>query len=395
MPRIAKWSIATLPERSGTRWLTFALAMASIVVSITLQDTANAQQARGQGYVNSEEGTSSREARENAIRSIPFAQLNGEAGQRLKSVIEDASFYRRLPIQTVDCDPEMYAFLVRHPEIVVGIWDLMGITKVSLQRIDEYRLTGNDGAGTTCNMDLVFGNDQLHIYHSSGVYSGNLWARELKGRCVVVLHNKPGKLPDGKPGMVTWMDAFMKLENVGADLVVKTLGPLVGKTADHNFLECAGFFSQISMTAESNPHGLQQIGKKLVTVQPKIRDEFIDTGMAVAIRAGQTISARQAIESGIATSLADKGMATGPSNRAGNRLSQVPVDKSTADSSSSQSKRIVLPTLPPEKDSNGTARKANLPSSMRKPADAAPNANSSVESSLSPTIQLLNSGSRP
>ncbi|MCU0709296.1 MAG: hypothetical protein MUF23_13485 [Pirellula sp.] len=228
------------------------------------------------------DGQSSREAREAAIRGIPFQQLTPDANQRLRSVIEDASFFRRLPTQTVACDPEMYVFLVRHPEVVVSLWDVMGITKVTLERIGDYQLRGDDGAGTKCKMDLVFGSDQLHIYQSHGAYDGNLWARELRGRCVVCIHNRPAQLADGRTGMVAWMDAFLKLENVGADLAVKALGPFVSKTADHNFIECAGFFSQISQTARSNPQGLTQVAGRLPRVKPEVKEQFIETSLAVA-----------------------------------------------------------------------------------------------------------------
>jgi len=228
--------------------------------------------------------------------------LTPEASQRIRSVVDDVSYFRRMPAQTVESDPDMFRFLVRHPEVVVNIWDLMGITKVSLGRVGEYQLVGDDGAGTTCKLDLVYGSDSLHIYHSDGSYEGNLWPRELKGQCVVALYNRPIKLPDGRPGMVAWMDAFMRLENAGADLVVKTLGPLVAKTADQNFIECASFLSQISQTARVNPQGLQQVASRLNKIPPDVRSEFIKTSALVSMRSSQPISAQQAVTQGIATS---------------------------------------------------------------------------------------------
>lgn len=249
-----------------------------------------------------EEGSSSRETKAAAIRSLPMQQLTPEASQRIRSVVDDVSYFRRMPAQTVESDPDMFRFLVRHPEVVVNIWDLMGITKVSLGRVGEYQLVGDDGAGTTCKLDLVYGSDSLHIYHSDGSYEGNLWPRELKGQCVVALYNRPIKLPDGRPGMVAWMDAFMRLENAGADLVVKTLGPLVAKTADQNFIECASFLSQISQTARVNPQGLQQVASRLNKIPPDVRSEFIKTSALVSMRSSQPISAQQAVTQGIATS---------------------------------------------------------------------------------------------
>jgi len=245
---------------------------------------------------NSNEGTSSREARDAAIQRIPFQQLIPEASARLRTVVTNSSYFRSMPAETVDCDPEMFTFLVRHPEVIVNIWEVMGVTKVSLQRIGPYQLQGNDGAGTASKMDLVFGNDSMHIYCANGSYQGSLWARELSGKCVVILHNRPGPLPNGKRGIVASMDVFMKLDNLGADLVVKTLGPLMGKTADYNFTECSSFFSQISQTAERNPYGIQQLAKRLTKIDPTIRDQFIATTAAVAQRSGGTASSNAGIQ---------------------------------------------------------------------------------------------------
>lgn len=230
------------------------------------------------------EGTSSRDARESAIQRVPFQQLTADANTRLRSVIDNSSYFRRMPTETIECEQDMYAFLVRHPEVIVNIWDVMGVTKVALNRTGTYQLVGNDGAGTTSQMDLVYGTDSMHIYFASGSYKGSLWARELTGKCVVILHNKTAVLPSGKQGMVVFMDIFMKLDNIGADLVVKTLGPLVGKTADYNFVECAAFVSQISQTATTNPHGIQQLAKHLTGIDPKIRDQFAATSAAIAKR---------------------------------------------------------------------------------------------------------------
>ena len=242
---------------------------------------------RGQ---NTTEGTSSRDARDAAIQRIPFQQLTSEASARLRTVVTSSSYFRSMPAETVDCDPEMFMFLVRHPEVIVNIWEVMGVTKVSLQRSGPYQLQGNDGSGTSSKMDLVFGNDSMHIYFANGSYQGSLWARELNGKCVVILHNRPGSLPNGKRGIVASMDIFMKLDNLGADLVVKTLGPLMGKTADYNFTECSSFFSQISQTAERNPYGIQQLAKRLTKIDPNIRDQFIATTASVAQRSGNTAS---------------------------------------------------------------------------------------------------------
>ena len=267
------------------------LMASSVIGSVPyLGTTASAQQSvvseqhQSRRNQTQNEGTSTREARDAAIQRIPFHQLTPEAGARLRSVVSSASYFRSMPTETVDCDPEMFTFLVRHPEVIVNIWEVMGVTKVSLMRTGAYQLQGNDGAGTSSKMDLVFGNEKMHVYFANGSYQGSLWARELNGKCVVILHNRPGQLTNGKKGIVASMDVFMKLDNMGADLIVKTLGPLMGKTADYNFAECSSFFSQISQTAERNPYGIQQLAKRLTNIEPNVREQFMATAISVAER---------------------------------------------------------------------------------------------------------------
>ena len=217
---------------------------------------------------------SSRETQADATRRIPLQQLNRETQALVNDVVEKPSFFRRMPTQTIDCDPQMFQHLVRYPEVLVNIWDVMGITKVQVTRTGPYTFTADDGVGTTCKCDLIFGNDKIHIYYGTGAYKGSMAPRQITGRCVCVLYSSTAKSPSNRPMINGSMDVFLKLDNIGADLLTRTLSPLVGKTADYNFVESAKFLAQISQVCERNPAGAQILASKLTKVQPQIRDEF-------------------------------------------------------------------------------------------------------------------------
>ncbi|MEC8473130.1 MAG: hypothetical protein VXZ38_00645, partial [Planctomycetota bacterium] len=68
--------------------------------------------------------------RQQIIADLPLDRLTGEAKQRILSIASSPTLYRRLPTQAITCEPEMFLFLVRKPEVMVGVWELMGITKV-------------------------------------------------------------------------------------------------------------------------------------------------------------------------------------------------------------------------------------------------------------------------
>jgi hypothetical protein len=244
--------------------------------------SVHAQGMRQESEIAIPVGNSTREARDQAIRSIPYPQLTQSASTKIREVVDHASYFRRLPTQSVESDPEMFSFLVRNPEVIVNIWDVMGITRVSLQRLGQYQLAGDDGSGTICKMDLIFGNDSTHIYHVTGSYKGNMWPKELQGQSVVILHHKALGTSNGVPQMSITMDVFLKLENLGADLVVRTLGPLVNKSADYNFVECVAFVGQVSQVAVNNPVGLQNLASRLDSIDPRTRDQFVTTAKSMA-----------------------------------------------------------------------------------------------------------------
>ena len=73
--------------------------------------------------------TSQRSAREEAIRAIPWKQIAEPQRRQLQSVIQNASMYRRLPTRMIDCDPDLFTFLLQHPEVVVDVWQMMGVRR--------------------------------------------------------------------------------------------------------------------------------------------------------------------------------------------------------------------------------------------------------------------------
>jgi hypothetical protein len=219
-----------------------------------------------------------------AIQAVPFKQMNPTTAQALRDVLDNPSFYRRMPTQTIECDPELFSFLVRKPEVMVNTWDLMGITKVTAKRTGPYSFLANDGVGTKCKCDLVYGADNIHIYYGAGDYDGSMSARLIKGRAVCILRSDNQAYPQGHSGHVVrgTMDVFLKLDNLGADLLTRTFGPLVAKTADHNFAETAQFVSQLSQICAKNPPAALGLASQLDNIDEPVRQEFASIATRIA-----------------------------------------------------------------------------------------------------------------
>jgi hypothetical protein len=225
--------------------------------------------------------TSHRKAREEAIRAIPWKQLQDNKRRHIQSVIQNASMYRRLPTRIIDCDPDLFTFLLQHPEVVVDVWQMMGVSKVTLRQMDADTYQGNDGCGTTGNVAYVYQKwgpqaQNLAVVYADGAYEGKPFLKPLRAESVIVLQSAAVRETNGRNYITVRVDSFVDIQQMGVELIAKTVQPWINQTADRNFIETLGFVSTFSQTAERNPQGMQRLAARLQTVDAPTRNELVD-----------------------------------------------------------------------------------------------------------------------
>lgn len=225
--------------------------------------------------------------RREVIASLPLRRLTPAAGRRVVEIAESPTLYRRLPVRAIDCDQDMFLFLTRNPEVLVGIWQLMGITKVEMERVAPYRFEAVDGTGTECEIDLVYGDANVHVFVATGSYSGRLVASPVRGRGVFVMRSSYAESASGGTTVTGVLDCFIQFDQLGADLIARTFSGLIGRAADRNYTETARFISQIAQMSEKNPIAMVDLAGRLPQVRATTRRRFAETITEVAERADQ------------------------------------------------------------------------------------------------------------
>jgi len=224
--------------------------------------------------------TSDRSAREEAIRAIPWKQIAEPQRRKLQYVVQNASMYRRLPTRVIDCDPDLFTFLLQHPEVVVDVWQMMGVSRVTLQQVADRAYKADDGAGTTGSVSYLYTNwgpgaQNLAVVYADGAYDGKPFIKPLRAKTAIVLQSGAVQETNGRNYVTVRVDSFVCIEQTGIELVAKTVQPWINKTADRNFIETLGFVSTFSQTAEKNPQGMQRLAARLKTVDAPTRDQLV------------------------------------------------------------------------------------------------------------------------
>lgn len=252
--------------------------------------TSAAAPPRAAKASRSNQGSSSREARDEAMRAIPYNQLDRHSRVKVGGVLANTTIYRRLPTQTIECDQPLFVFLIEHPDLVVNMWEVLGVSEVELQRTTEHVFEAGDKAGTRGQIEYLHRGPQLHLIYADGTYTGSMLPRPVHGRCVILLRSTYARTSDGRPIVRSTIDAFLHLENVGMGMLAKTFQPLVTTSADHNFRETMHFLASVHRAAESNYAGMQRLTQKLAKIDNADRQEFSDLTTRLAVRAALAVT---------------------------------------------------------------------------------------------------------
>ncbi len=222
--------------------------------------------------------------REAILKALPLDRLTPQARTKILDIADNPTLFRQLPSQAVQCDQDMFLFLTRNPDVLVGLWDLMEITKVQCQRVGPYQIQASDQAGTVCHVDLVYGDTEQHIFVVEGSYDGKMVPTPIRGKGVFVLHSAYAQNAEGDTTVSGTLDCFVQLESLGVDLIARTFSPIIGRSADSNFVQTARFISQVSQASSQNPAAMLDVANRIPQVEPPVRKAFADTIVTVARR---------------------------------------------------------------------------------------------------------------
>lgn len=276
-------------SRGGKPWCFAALATWALALWLALV-TAEPVVAEPFGKQRSDpsKGSTNRAARQSAQKAIPLDKLDADARRKVSSVLSNVSLFRRMPVQVIQCDPDLYLFLVEHPDVVVNMWEVMGVTQLSMQATGPGTFELADAAGTKGSVEFLYSNHDTHLIYTEGSYQGPPFAKPVRGRGLMVLKTGYVRETDGKYYVTCRLDSFMSVDKVGAELFAKTLGPLLGRVADLNFTYTVSFVGSVSQTSEDDLRGMQRMAGMLTKVDPEVRQQLAVLAGQVADKAAQT-----------------------------------------------------------------------------------------------------------
>jgi hypothetical protein len=228
-----------------------------------------------------------RTQKQNIIKNIPWDDLTPAAKQKVSSIVQNHTLYHHMPTQAFFCDPEVYQYFLEHPDLLVGFWEGLGMTQISLRELDVNRYSMIESTGTVANIGVLYRTTKYCAIYAKGEYKGPFMTRKIDGDALLLLQTRFARNADSEPIIVCRLDVFVKIDSLGADLLTKLFAASLGKIADGNFEQTLGFVSHVSDTSAISAESVKRLTKSVKSVRPEVRDDFADVVDRVAIRAAR------------------------------------------------------------------------------------------------------------
>ena len=221
---------------------------------------------------------------QDSLKKLPWNELSPATQTKIKHVASGSPLFRRFPQQSVYADPEIYTFLLRHPDMVIGFWEHWGATQLSLREVREDCYLLKETTGTSATVEVLYRTQDVCIVYAKGEYRGPLITKAYPGEVILILRTQLTRDSMNEPMIICDLDALVQINSLGADVLAKMFFTSLAKIADSNFEVTVYFVSQVSKAASHNAAALKGSAEEILSIRQEIFSDFCDVVDRVAMR---------------------------------------------------------------------------------------------------------------
>jgi len=222
-----------------------------------------------------QEGSSSRSDREEAIRQIPFQKLTAEQQREVRSIITSTDLFRRLPTMQFEVEPRVYRYFVHHPDVVVSMWRALNVSKYQMKQTGARDYEADSGDGTLGVLEVLYRDENHQLVLCHGEMTSPILKRKIRSKAILHLVNVYSTDRNGRPFVTHRVDMFVTFPNQGFGAAAKLTKPFSSVIIDRNFREVSLFVQMMSLAMMHQPDWVEKLTGQLEGVLAVRKKELI------------------------------------------------------------------------------------------------------------------------
>lgn len=228
------------------------------------------------GFKILSQGDSSADARKQAISGVPFGKMTVINRQRAVKIVEDCNQFRRLPELQYSVDPAIYQYLLRHPDVAVSTWRVMGISKFEMWQTGRMEYEAQAADGSEGMADILYLDAEQCVFVCDGRYHNPLLPKPLAAVALIWFRNSFAPAADGSYLVTQKADVFVSFSSTGLSAIAKMLTPVTNSLMDRNLYEVSLYASLMSRAVRDEPEWVIQVAQQMEGVLPQRSSELIN-----------------------------------------------------------------------------------------------------------------------
>ncbi len=219
-------------------------------------------------------GNSSAASRSSAAALVPLHRMTPANRERAAAIIDSCSQFRRLPELKYTVDRSLYRYLLRHPDVAVSTWRVMGISEFQMLQTGDASFQASATDGSEGVAEILYQDDQEVVFVCSGKYNNILLPRPLTASALIRFRSDFQPHQNGTHLVSQQADVFVHFPSAGIAGLAKILSPVTNSLMDRNLFEVSLYAAMMSRAVHHDPHWVINMAWDLDGVAPERRREL-------------------------------------------------------------------------------------------------------------------------
>jgi len=188
-----------------------------------------------------------------ASPSLPLDQLPAEYQERVRALVDKPTLRTLGPVETFNCQPVQYFWLLDHPDLAVRLWQCLGAKVSGIASQGGGRFTWEDGQGSRVQWDTILHTARHRVWYAEGQVKPGLLLPSVSLHALVVDYHAEGHDGDGRPAMRHQFELILQTDNAAVALAARLLGASAPHVAEQYVGQIEMFYGAMAWYLDENP----------------------------------------------------------------------------------------------------------------------------------------------
>ena len=234
-------------------------------------DAAAAARAR---VVTLRSGTSTGKARDAARAALPLAGLSPAARGEAAAILDAHSLFRRLPRLRFPIRSDSLGYFVRHPDVSVALWRVMGISACELYQTGPTTFEADAHDGSVGSFEVVLDAPDQKVVLVRGRFKSPVLSDPIEATGLFHLRFASVRERSGTEYAVAEASLFVAFPSRAVGAAAKLVSPVTNVILDRNFEEVCLFAHLMDRSMATRPRWVEGMAAEMDGVLPRRRGEL-------------------------------------------------------------------------------------------------------------------------